>query len=121
MRNHHRLEVFGLADRLALSVYELTRTFPHSERYLLTDQLRRAAVSVASNIVEGSARRTERDYVRFLGIAYGSACELEYQISIARRLGYLMEERGTQVGVLASRTCRALRGLINAYDRSPRT
>lgn len=114
MRDHRKLDAFVLADALVIKVYRMTRTFPDDERYGLTSQIRRAAVSIGANIVEGSARSSEADYVRFLTIAYGSACELEYELSIAGRLGYLTSD--SDVCVLASRTCRALRGLVNAFQ-----
>jgi four helix bundle protein len=114
MRDHRRLEVFALADSLALSVYKCTKSFPNEEKYGLTSQLRRAAVSIAANIVEGAARFSDADFVRILGIAYGSACELEYELSVASRLGYLTESDCSELGDLSSRTCRALRGLIAA-------
>ena len=69
-------------------VYELTRDFPKEEIYGLTAQTRRAAVSVTSNIVEGCARESQMEYFRFLEIAYGSLRELDYQISLAVKLGY---------------------------------
>ena len=112
MRDHRKLEVFELADRLVLSVYEATRTFPIEERFGLANQVRRAAISIGANIVEGAARHSEADYIRFLNIAYSSACELEYELSIAERLGYLDVQ--SNLPMLASRTCRALRGLILA-------
>ncbi len=113
MRDHRKLDAFVLADKLVMRIYQLTRQFPEDERYGLTSQIRRAAVSIGANIVEGSARRSEADYVRFLTIAYGSACELEYEISIASRLGYIPGD--SDIHVLASRVCRALRGLVNAF------
>jgi four helix bundle protein len=116
MRDHRKLEAFGLADALALRVYYITKTFPDDERYGLTSQLRRAAVSIGANIVEGSARTSEADYVRLLTISYSSACELEYEISLADRLGYISEEVAPEIRLLASRTCRALRGLVNAFN-----
>jgi len=88
MRDHTKLRAFELADQLAVAAYELTRLFPKDEQFGLTSQIRRAAVSTASSIVEGCARSTQADYVRFLEIAYGSARELEYQLSLASRLGY---------------------------------
>jgi four helix bundle protein len=69
MRDHRKLEVFALADALALRVYEVTQRFPDDERYGLTAQLRKAAVSVAANIVEGAARPSQADFLRLLSIA----------------------------------------------------
>jgi four helix bundle protein len=114
MRDHRKLEVFGLADSLALLVYKSTKQFPNEEKYGLTSQIRRASVSVAANIVEGSAKLSEADFVRMLVIAYGSACELGYELSLAARLGYLSDESNKELSDLTSRTCRALRSLINA-------
>jgi len=114
MRDHRKLEVFGLADSLALLVYKSTNRFPEEEKYGLTSQLRRAAVSVAANIVEGAAKLSEADFTRMLGIAYGSACELDYELSLAARLGYLSDAAYGELGEQTSRTCRALRGLIIA-------
>jgi four helix bundle protein len=116
MRDHCKLQAFSLADALALQVYEATRYFPDHEKYGLTAQMRRAAVSTGANIVEGAARGTTGDYVRFLRMAYGSACELEYEISIAVRLGYLRGHPRGNLELLASRTCKALRGLVNAVS-----
>src|SRR5688572_4278830 len=92
-RDHKQLKVFAMADELVLDVYRVTRTFPADERFLMTQQLRRAALSVPNNIVEGSARRTDRDYLHFLTIALGSASEARYLISVARRLGFLSSEQ----------------------------
>ncbi len=89
MRDHTKLRVWELADEVAMQVYSETRTFPSEEKFGLTNQLRRSAVSVASNLVEGCARASEPDYLRVLDIAHGSARELEYQTSLAVRLGFL--------------------------------
>lgn len=66
MRDHTKLRAFELADRLALAIYEATQAFPREEQFGLTSPMRRAAVSTASNIVEGCARNSERDYINFL-------------------------------------------------------
>ena len=88
MRDHTKLKAFNIADELAVNIYDVTRKFPKSEMYGLTSQMRRAAVSVPSNIVEGCARESQTEYLRFLEIAFGSLRELAYQYSLAKRLGY---------------------------------
>lgn len=89
MRDHTKLRAYELADQLAVQVYRATTAFPKSEMYGLTSQMRRAAVSVPSNIVEGCARESQGEYLRFLEIAFGSLRELHYQVSLSKRLGYL--------------------------------
>ena len=78
MRDHMKLRAFGLSDKVALLIYRATREFPKEEIYGLTSQMRRAAVSVPSNIVEGCARESQAEYLRFLEIAFGSLRELHY-------------------------------------------
>jgi four helix bundle protein len=116
MRDHKKLKVFHLADRLALGIYASTRSFPREEKFGLTSQLRRAAVSVGANIVEAASRRSTADYARILGIAYGSARELEYELSIAARLGYLNANEAGNLLDLADQTGRALRALVLAVQ-----
>jgi four helix bundle protein len=85
--SHYRdLEVWQLAMQLAKRVYELTATFPREERYGLSSQMQRAAVSIPSNIAEGNARGTTRDYARFVSMASGSAAELITQLLVCRDL-----------------------------------
>jgi len=91
MRDYRKLHVFDTVDQLALLVYRETDLFPKREVFGITAQMRRAAVSVPSNIVEGCARESAADYLHFLTMAYGSAKELEYQVSLAERLGYLRD------------------------------
>jgi four helix bundle protein len=112
VRDHRKLEVFQLADRLTIAIYQLSQTFPPEERFGLSSQLRRAAVSVATNIVEGAARTSDRDFVRFLVMAYGSACEVGYQLDLSLRLGISAGTKSAEAAQLASRACRALRALI---------
>ena len=89
MRDHKKLRAFELADEVVLLIYQLTIGFPKQERYGLTSQMRRASVSVPSNIVEGCARESQAEYHRFLEIAFGSLRELHYQFDLLRRLGYI--------------------------------
>ena len=88
-RDHRKLRVFNLADDLVFEVYKTTKGFPVEERYGIRSQLRRAALSTVVNIVEGSARRTTREYAMFVNVATGSAAESQYLFDIAVRLGYL--------------------------------
>jgi four helix bundle protein len=88
MREHTKLRAFLLADELVIMIYKISRFFPKEEMYGLTSQIRRAAVSVPSNIVEGCARTTQVEYRRFLELSYGSLKELHYQFGLASRLGY---------------------------------
>jgi four helix bundle protein len=85
-RDTNKLHVFVAADRLALSMYRATRDLPRADQYELGRQLRRAALSVPTNIVEGGQRESTREYRRFIGIALGSAAETRYLLTIAYRL-----------------------------------
>jgi four helix bundle protein len=114
MRDHRKLRAFELADELAVAVYRATGVFPREEQFGLTSQMRRAAVSTASNIVEGCARHTERDYLHFLDIAYGSCRELEYQVSLAHRLQYLNDEAHASLSAACEETSKVLNGLIRS-------
>ena len=92
MRDHNKLRAFELADELVLLVYRITSDFPKEEQYGLTAQMRRAAVSVPSNIVEGCARDSQADYLRFLYVAFGSLRELHYQLDLSKRLGFVKKK-----------------------------
>jgi four helix bundle protein len=93
-RDFRKLRSFQLADDLLIQVYRLSAVFPPVERYALQGQLRRAALSAATNIVEGSARRTTREYLSFINIAAASATEARYLADVSRRLGFLGEMEG---------------------------
>ncbi len=86
---HKDLEVYKLSLDLVEDIYKITKSFPSSENFGLTSQLRRAAVSVPSNISEGSSRGSTKDFIRFLNIASGSLAEIETQLVIAERIGYI--------------------------------
>ncbi len=92
MRDYRKLLVWGRARRLVGVVYSISADWPESERFGLVSQVRRAAVSIPSNIAEGSGRQTDREFVRFLRVAYGSSCELETQLLVASDLGFVRQE-----------------------------
>jgi four helix bundle protein len=116
MRDHTKLRAFEIADFIVIEAYRVTRAFPKEEMFGLTSQIRRAAMSIASNIVEGCARSSEGDYLRFLDMAYGSAKELEYQLSVAGRLGYSNELQA--IRDKTTDVCKVLNALINSIRRS---
>jgi four helix bundle protein len=120
MGNYRQLSVWKRAHRFALGVYRSSGTFPARERYGLTAQLRRAAVSIVSNIAEGSGRQGDREHVRFLKIARGSVCELECQLLLSRDLGYLESGAWKLLDDDCQDLSRMLNGLIRSLDRSAR-
>jgi four helix bundle protein len=114
MRDHTRLRAFELADELAITICRATQNFPREEQFGLTSQMRRCSVSVASNIVEGCARHTEADYLRFLDMSYGSVRELEYQVSLSKRLGFMSPQLGDETAARAAETAKVINGLIRS-------
>ena len=117
MRDHTKLKAFALADEVAVLVYRETRIFPKEEIYGLTSQMRRAAVSVPSNIVEGCARDGQADYLRFLDIAFGSIRELHYQVGLAKRLDFFAERNISGLEFKIIETEKVLNGLIRSLRR----
>ncbi|MFQ5382724.1 MAG: four helix bundle protein [Dehalococcoidia bacterium] len=97
MRGFRQLAVFELAHKLALTAYRLSADFPQDERFGLTSQLRRAAASVPTNVAEGAGRSSPVDFARFLDIAIGSACEVEYLTLLAHDLGYLDDNQLSEI------------------------
>ncbi|MGH8616817.1 MAG: four helix bundle protein [Burkholderiales bacterium] len=89
LRPHYRLEAWKCARELVRNIYTLTQSFPREEVFGLTSKMRRAAVSVPSNIAEGAARTSRKEFAQFLNIARGSLSELETQLLIASDLGYI--------------------------------
>jgi four helix bundle protein len=121
LRDHCQLKVFRLADELAKQVYAQSKRFPREEAFGLTSQVRRATVSVAANIVEGCARSSHADYLRFLEIAYGSARELQYELGLCSELGYLDSDAAAKLNHQCTETAKALNGLIRALRSPPRS
>ena len=100
---HKDLEVYKLSLNLVEDIYKLTEDFPSSENFGLTSQLRRAAVSLPSNIAEGSSRGSTKDFIRFLNIASGSLAEIETQLVIAERIGYITFDDTLQNNIIIIR------------------
>ena len=121
MFNFEKLDVWQRANELADLVYKVTRTFPDDERFGLSNQMRRAAVSVSSNIAEGSARSSRNDNARFLEIATGSLFEVVAQSFISRRQGFLNEPDFKTLYTTADELGRMLSGLRRSLRESART
>jgi four helix bundle protein len=117
MRDHTKLRAFELADELALCIYQLTRPFSREEQFGLAAQMRRAAVSIASNIAEGCARQSEVEYCRFLDIAFGSGRELEYQVTLATRLGFMIHQASESALALARKKIKVHGRLIRSVRK----
>ena len=114
MFNFEKLETWQKAIAFADLVYQMTRSFPDDERFGLTNQMCRAAVSVSSNIAEGSARNSKNDYARFLEIAAGSLFEVVSQSFVGRHQGFLSETDFTKLYAAAEEQGRMLSGLRRA-------
>lgn len=117
MRDFRKIKAFQYADDLVIELYKKTQKFPKEEIYGLISQLRRAAVSVAANIVEGSSRPHGKDYLHFLHMAKSSLSEVEYLIGLASRLGYLKTGDFEKTEEIANETARTLHGLIQAVGK----
>ncbi len=115
-RPHEGLDVWRDGMTLVESIYRFSSSFPDHERFGLTSQLRKAAVSVPSNIAEGAARRSTAEYLRFLSIARGSLSEVDTQQQIAVRLGFA--QASEPLDTLIDRLFAKLTALMNAIDKS---
>ena len=118
MRNHYKLKAFELADEVPVLIYRITFGFPKEETYGLTSQMRRAAVSVPSNIVEGSARESQSEYLRFLEIAFSSLREVHYQYGLACRLGYVKESDTKECKIKIEEAEKVIAALIRSIRKS---
>jgi four helix bundle protein len=117
IRSYRDLKAWQLARRLVRYVYELTKKFPREEVYGLTQQVRRAVVSVPSNIAEGSGRGGLRDYIHFFQNGRGSLCEVETQVFVAQDLGYVTDGETTDFLHASEECSRVLQGLITSLER----
>jgi four helix bundle protein len=112
MQDFQKLTVWQEAHQLALGIYQMTVKFPADERFGLTNQIRRASVSIPANIAEGSGRDSGADFLRFLHIAMGSASEVEYFLILASDLGFISQTHYTELRDRLLRTKRMLNALI---------
>ena len=119
MARYERFEAWKKAHHLALTVYRVTQSFPRHELYGITSQARRAALSVPTNIAEGSAKRGRREFGRYLDIALGSLSELSYLLLMARDLGLMPLEQWTEFNDLQTETSKTLWGLYQAVRQTP--
>ena len=113
---HEQLEAWKFSMRLVKAVYQMTAAFPAEERYGLSQQMRRAAVSIPSNIAEGAGRNSAKEFLNFIGISRGSLAELETQLQLAVMLGFAAPDH--QVFELADSTGKLLTGLHKTLGKS---
>jgi four helix bundle protein len=118
IKSYRDLEVWQNAMQLAAVCYQSTEGFPKREMYGLANQIRRAAVSIASNIAEGPSRRSRPAYLNHLSIALGSQSEVETQIELASRLRMMPNEAACEILTLAGQVGRMLHALIAALERN---
>lgn len=111
MKDFRQLEIWKRAHKVTLAIYAITKGFPNDERFGLTSQLRRAAVSVPSNIAEGCGRSGDPELSRFCQIAMGSASEVEYQLELSKDLGYIETTEHDRL----SQELIALKRMLNAF------
>jgi len=117
IRSYRDLEVWHRAMELAQQCYEITAGFPKREIYGLASQVRRAAVSIASNIAEGHSRRSRQAYLNHLSIALGSQSEVETQIDLSCRLGFISKQAAEEILLMAGQVGRMLHALITSLER----
>jgi four helix bundle protein len=115
-KNYRDLIVWQKAFELALAIYAETESFPAEERYGITAQLRKAGVSIPSNIAEGEGRNSRNEFRHFLSIAYGSLREVETQILLAEALNYLKKDRSNKIMSIASEVGRLINGLSRSLQ-----
>lgn len=117
VQSHKDLIAWQKSIDLVAEIYEATKAFPKDEIYALTNQLRRAAVSVPSNIAEGQGRFSTNEFKHFLGNARGSLFEAQTQVVIATRLGYLSQEKADALLERSAEVARILHGLVSSLER----
>jgi four helix bundle protein len=117
MRTHKDLDAWKLSVEFVTEVYKITRNFPKEELFGLSSQLRRAAVSIPSNIAEGAARQTTKEFVQFLHIALGSQQEVDTQLLVAKNLGFIGMKEYEELIVRIDKIGKMLNGLIKYFRK----
>ena len=117
VKSYQELETWRVAMKLVAEVYRVSKSFPKEEAYGLTNQLRRAAVSIPSNIAEGQGRSSTADFLRHLSIARGSLYEVETQVLIAAQLDYLTAQEVSELTELTTSVGRLINGLTKSLQR----
>ena len=117
VQHYRELIVWQKAIVLVEEVYRSTNSFPKTEIYALTNQIRRAAISIPSNIAEGQGRNSTREFLHFLSVAQGSLMELETQVTIAERLGYFNQTQEKHLLDSTAEVSRMLSGLRNSLNK----
>lgn len=115
--NFKNLQVWQKARALNIEVYRITKSFPEEEKFGLVSQLRRASISIMSNLAEGSRRKTSKDFSHFISMSYGSALEIESQLIIASDLNYLEPTDFQQLEELINEIQRMLNGLNRSIEQ----
>jgi four helix bundle protein len=116
MRNFRQLDVWKKAHDLTLEIYRLTSTFPSNERFGLTSQLQRASASIGANLAEGCGRDTDADFKRFVHMASGSACEVEYHLLLAHDLKLIEDATHEKLNATINEVKRMLHGLVKYLE-----
>lgn len=117
MRSHRKLDVWQKSVDFVVDVYEITKSFPSDEKFGLISQLRRDSSSIPANIAEGAARKSDKEFIHFLSNAQGSASEVDTHLFIALRLGYLAEEKHSELDTRLDDIGRMITGLANHLKR----
>ncbi|MCF8262641.1 MAG: four helix bundle protein [Melioribacteraceae bacterium] len=116
VKSFHDLIVWQKAHNLVLQVYKDTASFPSEEKFGITSQIRRAAISVPANIVEGHARRSRKEFLNFLNIAHGSLEELKYLLLLSRELNYLDENEYSEYSMITTEVSKILYGFKKSLE-----
>lgn len=98
MNNYKELNVWKNSISLAKDVFQLVKKFPKDEKYSTVDQIKRCTISISSNIAEGSGRNSEKEFIHFLSISYGSSCELDSLLIVCKEVNYISEDESNEFG-----------------------